>query len=50
MADDESAIHRTLHQLLDAFNRHDLDDIMEHFAEAATLEMRRGPHPWGSAS
>jgi len=34
-------------KLLDAFNRHDLDAIMEHFAEDAILDMPRGPHPWG---
>jgi ketosteroid isomerase-like protein len=47
MADNESKIHDALNQLLDAFNRHDLDAIMELFAEDATLAMPRGPHPWG---
>ena len=50
MADHESRIHDTLNQLLDAFNRHDLDAIMDLFAEDATLAMPRGPHPWGSSS
>jgi hypothetical protein len=36
-----------LEATVDAFNRHDLDAIMEHFAEDATLDMPRGPHPWG---
>ncbi len=47
MADDEPKILETLKRLLDAFNRHDLDAIMELFAEDATLDMPRGPHPWG---
>lgn len=37
-----------LEQVLDAFNRHDLDAIMAFFAEDATLEMPRGANPWGS--
>lgn len=47
MADNESQIRETLKRLLDAFNRHDVDAIMEHFADDATLDMPRGPHPWG---
>jgi ketosteroid isomerase-like protein len=41
------AINDVLNQLLDAFNRHDLDAIMEHFAEDATLDLPRGSRPWG---
>ena len=37
----------TMEEVLDAFNRHDLDAIMAYFAEDATLEMPRGPDPWG---
>ena len=37
----------TLQEIADAFNRHDLDEIMEFFAEDATLDMPRGPDPWG---
>ncbi len=37
----------TLEAILDAFNRHDLDAIMAFFAEDATLDSPRGPHPWG---
>jgi ketosteroid isomerase-like protein len=37
----------TLQAILAAFNRHDLDAIMEFFAEACVLEMPRGPRPWG---
>ena len=36
-----------LEQLLDAFNRHDLDAIMSSFADDATFDMPRGPDPWG---
>ena len=36
-----------LHDVLDAFNRHDLDAIMSHFAEDCVLETPRGPDPWG---
>lgn len=36
-----------LKRLLDAFNRHALAEIMGFFAEDATLEMPRGPNPWG---
>jgi ketosteroid isomerase-like protein len=38
----------TLAEICDAFNRHDLDAIMAHFADDCVLEMPRGPHPWGS--
>jgi ketosteroid isomerase-like protein len=37
-----------LQQVLDAFNRHDLDAIMAYFVEDAVLEMPRGPEPWGT--
>ena len=37
----------TLRQLLDAFNRHDLDAVMSFFADDCVLEMPRGPEPWG---
>ncbi|MCI4347890.1 MAG: nuclear transport factor 2 family protein [Thermoplasmata archaeon] len=36
-----------LQEILDAFNRHDLDAIMKFFAEDAVFEMPRGPQPWG---
>lgn len=38
----------TLRQLLDAFNQHDLDRIMEFFSDDATFDMPRGAHPWGT--
>ena len=37
----------TLKAILDAFNAHDLDAIMEFFADDCSLEMPRGPDPWG---
>ena len=38
----------TLQAISDAFNRHDLEAIMEFFADDAVLESPRGPQPWGS--
>ena len=37
----------TLEAIADAFNAHDLDAIMEFFAEDCSLDMPRGPEPWG---
>ena len=36
-----------LRQVLDGFNRHDLDAIMSHFADACVFESPRGPDRWG---
>ena len=36
-----------LRQVLDAFNAHDLDAIMSHFADDCVFEAPRGPEPWG---
>lgn len=47
-ASDDDAILAALRSLADAFNDHDLDRIIEHFADDAVLEMPRGPDPWGS--
>ena len=41
-------IRRTLKALCGAFNAHDLDAIMTHFADDCVLEMPRGPDPWGA--
>ena len=38
----------TLQAITDAFNRHDLDAIMEFFADDAAFDTPRGPDPWGS--
>lgn len=45
---ESSPILPILNQLLDAFNRHDLDAIMSYFADDCVMEMPRGPDPWGS--
>jgi ketosteroid isomerase-like protein len=44
----DATILATLHALAEAFNAHDLDRIMAHFAEDAVLEMPRGRDPWGT--
>jgi ketosteroid isomerase-like protein len=36
-----------LRQVLDGFNRHDLDAIMSYFADDCVFEAPRGPDPWG---
>ena len=33
--------------LLNAFNAHDLDAVMEFFSDDCSLDMPRGPEPWG---
>ncbi len=47
---DRDTIQSALRGLIDAFNSHDLDRIMEFFAEDCVLEMPRGPEPFGSRS
>jgi ketosteroid isomerase-like protein len=37
----------TMKQVLDAFNRHDLDAIMEYFADDCTFDFPRGPEYYG---
>lgn len=37
----------TLKEILDGFNRHDLDGIMSFFADDCTVDMPRGSEPWG---
>ena len=37
----------TLKQVLDAFNRHDLDAIMEFFSDDCSFDLPRGPESWG---
>ena len=39
-----------LREVLGAFNRHDLDRIMEFFADASILLMPHGPEPWDNVS
>jgi steroid delta-isomerase-like uncharacterized protein len=40
----------TLKQILEAFNRHDLDAIMEFFSDDCSFDSPRGPDPWGKRS
>ncbi len=47
---DRDTIQSALRGLIDAFNSHDLNRIMEFFAEDCVLEMPRGPEPFGSRS
>jgi ketosteroid isomerase-like protein len=37
-----------LQQVLDGFDRHDLDAIMSHFADDCVFEAPRGPDRWGT--
>ena len=43
----ESPSVEMLERVLDAFNRHDVDAIMEFFADDCVFETPRGPDPWG---
>jgi ketosteroid isomerase-like protein len=36
-----------LREIAAAFDRHDLDTIMRHFADDAVFDAPRGPDPWG---
>jgi ketosteroid isomerase-like protein len=47
MAKRQSASVATLKAIADAFNARDLDAIMEFFADHCSLDMPRGPDPWG---
>jgi ketosteroid isomerase-like protein len=47
MAQRHEVTTATLEAITDAFNAHDLDAIMEFFAEDCSLDMPRGPDPWG---
>ena len=48
MADLDDNMRQTLKAVLEAFNAHDIDSIMEFFVEDCVLEMPRGPNPWGT--
>lgn len=43
---DESAV-QMLQDMVEAFNRHDLDAFMAYFTDDAVFESPRGPEPWG---
>ena len=45
---EKSDIRASLEELCAGFNAHDLDRIMNIFADDCILEMPRGPHPWGA--
>jgi ketosteroid isomerase-like protein len=38
---------RMIREVTKAFDEHDLDSIMAHFADDAVFEAPRGPHAWG---
>ena len=38
----------TLKAFLDAFNRHDLDEVMTFFGDHPVFDFPRGQHAWGS--
>ena len=44
---DMNVTKETLKQILDAFNRHDLDAIMEYFSDDCSFDFPRGPESWG---
>jgi ketosteroid isomerase-like protein len=44
---DETVTAETLKQILEAFNRHDLDAIMNFFSNDCSFDFPRGPEPWG---
>jgi ketosteroid isomerase-like protein len=48
MANGEVVTAATLKQFLEVFNRHDLDAIMEFFADHCCMDLPRGPEPWGT--
>ena len=45
--EDMSIKVETLEEILEAFNRHDLDAIMEYFTDDCTFDFPGGPEPWG---
>ena len=47
MANEQTVTPETLKKFLEAFNQHDLDAIMEFFAEDCSMDLPRGPDPWG---
>ena len=42
-----AATPEILKEILEAFNRHDLDAIMSFFEDDCTFDFPRGPDPWG---
>ena len=48
MTKEEEGNYQLLLDLCEAFNAHDLDKIMAHFAEDSSLDIPRGREPWGT--
>lgn len=46
--DQDDAAMRMLKTIATAFDEHDLDGIMAHFADDAVFEGPRGTEPWGT--
>ena len=44
---DEIVTVETLKHILEAFNHHDLDAIMDFFSDDCSFDFPRGPDPWG---
>lgn len=44
---DQASAVEAMKQVLDAFNRHDLDAIMWFFSDDCSFDFPRGPEPWG---
>lgn len=47
MIHQDTVTENMLQEILNAFNRHDLDGIMSYFAEDCTFDLPRGPERWG---
>jgi len=47
MVQQQTVSDETLKAIANAFNAHDLDAIMDFFADDCSLDMPRGPEPWG---
>ena len=47
MTQEQLVSETTAKAILDAFNAHDLEAIMQFFADECSLDMPRGPEPWG---
>jgi ketosteroid isomerase-like protein len=48
MSQPDAVTEDTLKEILEAFNRHDLDGIMSYFADNCTFDLPRGPDRWGT--
>ena len=48
MTEEERCNYQLLLELCAAFNAHDLDRIMAHFAEDSSLDMPKGGKSWGA--